>query len=107
MARYTVASMIIFSVLLSSSYIAAKDIPYTLDDRDMLIRVEEGLKEGLKEGLTGVNQRIDSLEKRVDGLQGLMYVVIGTIIAQSLAVMGFSLWDKRTFYHLLLIKQMN
>ncbi|HOM87014.1 MAG TPA: hypothetical protein PLH80_05955 [Spirochaetota bacterium] len=46
MARYTVASMIIFSVLLSSSYIAAKDIPYTLDDRDRLIRLEEGLKEG-------------------------------------------------------------
>ena len=60
MARYTVASMVIFFVLLSSSYGYgfAKDIPYTLDDRDRLIRVEEGLKEGLK----GVNQRIDSLE---------------------------------------------
>ena len=58
MERYTIASMVIFFVLLSSSYSFAKDIPYTLDDRDGLIRVEEGLKEGLK----GVNQRIDSLE---------------------------------------------
>ena len=50
MERYTVASMVIFFVLLSSSYSFAKDIPYTLDDRDRLIRVEEGLKEGLKGG---------------------------------------------------------
>lgn len=68
---------------MSSSYIAAKDISYTLDDRDRLIRLEEGLKEdlkeSLKEGLTGVNQRIDSLEKRGDGLHGLMYVVIGAL----------------------------
>jgi len=32
----------------------------------------------------------------VDGLQGLMYVVIGAIVAQTLAVVGFSLWDRRT-----------
>ena len=50
MERYTIASMVIFFVLLSSAYSFAKDIPYTLDDRDGLIRVEEGLKEGLKGG---------------------------------------------------------
>ncbi|HPK43966.1 MAG TPA: hypothetical protein PLV62_03200 [Spirochaetota bacterium] len=48
MERYTVASMVIFFALFSSSYGYgfAKDIPYTLDDRDRLIRLEEGLKEG-------------------------------------------------------------
>ena len=76
-------------------YSFAKEIPYTLDDRDRLIRVEEGLK-GVNQRIDSLDKRIDSLDKRIDGLQGLMYVVIGAIIAQTLAVVGFSLWDRRS-----------
>ena len=32
----------------------------------------------------------------MDGLQGLMYVVIGAIVTQTLTVVGFSLWYRRT-----------
>lgn len=70
----------------------SKEIPYTQDDRDRLIRMEEGLK--------AVNQRIDGLERsvnqRIDGLQDLMYVVIAAIFAQIVGVVGFVLWDRRT-----------
>ena len=69
-------------------FLIHKEIPCTLDDRNRLIRMEEGLK--------GINQRIDSLEKRIDGLQGLKYVIIGAIIAQTIAVVGFSLRDRRS-----------
>jgi tetrahydromethanopterin S-methyltransferase subunit G len=71
---------------------AAKEVPYTLEDRDRLIRVEEGLK--------AVNQRIDGLEKsvnqRIDGLQNLIYVLIGAVIAQTIGIVGFTLWDRRS-----------
>jgi tetrahydromethanopterin S-methyltransferase subunit G len=60
---------------------AAKEVPYTLEDRDRLIRVEEGLK--------AVNQRID-------GLQNLIYVLIGAVIAQTIGIVGFTLWDRRS-----------
>ncbi|GIX42292.1 MAG: hypothetical protein KatS3mg129_2025 [Leptospiraceae bacterium] len=80
-----------------------REIPYTLEDKERLIRVEEGLK--------AVNQRIDSLEKslnqridgleislnrRIDDLYQLMLVLIGAIIAQTIGVIGFVLWDRRT-----------
>ena len=83
--------LIIFIFVLASSTLA-KDIPYTQEDRDRLIRVETRLEEGLK----AVNQRIDGLEKsinqRIDGLQNLIYVVISGIFV----LIGFVLWDRRT-----------
>lgn len=89
-------------IFIGVTYPFAKEIPYTLDDRDRLIRVEEGLKgvnqriDSLDKRLDSLDKRVDSLDKRIDGLQGLMYVVIGAIIAQTLAVVGFSLWDRRS-----------
>ncbi|GIX42293.1 MAG: hypothetical protein KatS3mg129_2026 [Leptospiraceae bacterium] len=76
--------------------ILGREIPYTIEDRERLIRVETKLEEGLK----AVNQRMDSLEKslnqRIDDLYQLMLVLIGAIIAQTIGVIGFVLWDRRT-----------
>ncbi|MBF0344145.1 MAG: hypothetical protein HQL06_07930 [Nitrospirae bacterium] len=53
----------------------ARDVPYTQEDRDRIIRLEEGQKTTnlrIDEGLKAVNQRIDGLEsslnKRIDGV---------------------------------------
>jgi len=67
---------------------ASKEIPYTQDDRDRLIRMEEAIK--------GVNYRIDSLEKRMENIENLMYILISAIFAQIIGVVGFVLWDRRT-----------
>jgi len=92
----------------------SKEIPYHQDDRDRLIRIEEGLKavnqrtDTLERSLNqridtlerSLNQRIDTLERslnqRIDGLQNLLYVVLATIFAQIVGVIGFVLWDRRT-----------
>lgn len=89
------------------SGVQAKEVSFTRDDRDRLIRLEVEVREGLKavnqriEGLErSVNQRIDGLERsvnqRIDGLQNLMYVVISAIFVQIAGVIGFVLWDRRT-----------
>lgn len=66
----------------------AKDVSFTQDDRDRLIRVEEGFR--------AVNQRIDdlnqSLSRRIDDVMNLLYVVIAGMIG----LMGFVIWDRRT-----------
>jgi tetrahydromethanopterin S-methyltransferase subunit G len=78
---------------------AAKEVPYTLEDRDRLIRVEEGLK-AVNQRIDGldkaVNQRIDGLDGKVNGLQNLIYVLIGAVIAQTIGIVGFTLWDRRS-----------
>src|SRR3990172_7071286 len=68
-----------------TSFVYAREVPYTQEDRDRLIRVETKVEEGLK----AVNQRIDAL-------QDLIYILIGAIFAQTVGVMGFVLWDRRT-----------
>ena len=68
-----------------TSFVYAREVPYTQEDRDRLIRVETKVEEGLK----AVNQRIDAL-------QDLIYILIGAIFAQTVVVMGFVLWDRRT-----------
>ncbi|MDI6864587.1 hypothetical protein [Thermodesulfovibrio yellowstonii] len=67
--------------ILGTSVSFAKEIPFTQEDRERLIRVEEGLK--------AVNQRIDSLDKRIDDLKNLMYILISVIFAQTIGVVGF------------------
>ncbi len=74
--------------ILGTSVSFAKEIPFTQEDRERLIRVEEGLK--------AVNQRIDSLDKRIDNLKNLMYILISVIFAQTIGVVGFVIWDRRT-----------
>ncbi len=97
--------LIFLSLCIIAGYVgtvAAKEVPYTLEDRDRLIRVEEGLKavnqriDGLDKRIDALDKRIDSLDKRIDGLQGLMYVVIGAVIAQTIGIVGFVLWDRRS-----------
>ena len=66
----------------------AKDVAFSQDDRDRLIRVEEGFR--------AVNQRIDdlnqSLSRRIDDVMNLLYVVIAGMIG----FIGFVIWDRRT-----------
>ncbi len=84
-----ISILIILGVLLNiATFSYAKEVSFTQEDRDRLIRLEEGLK--------AVNQRIDGLEKsvnqRIDDLRDLIYVVIAGMIA----LVGFVIWDRRT-----------
>lgn len=74
-----------FFLVMCSSIIFAKEISYTQEGRDRLIKVETKIEEGFK----AVNQRIDAL-------QGLIYVLIAAIFAQTIGVIGFVLWDRRS-----------
>ena len=113
--------------ILTTSLLFARDVPFTQEDRDRLIRletkVEEGLKavdqridgldkridgldkridgldkriDGLDKRIDGLDKRIDGLDKRIDGLQNLMEILIGAIFAQTIGIVGFVLWDRRT-----------
>lgn len=74
------------TIIASAAY--AKESSFTQEDRERLIRIEEGLKatnQRIEEGLKATNQRIDDL-------RDLSYVVIGGM----LALIGFVLWDRRS-----------
>ncbi len=81
--------VITFTFFLLTSFISfAREIPYTQDDRDRLIRVEEGQK--------AINQRIDDLIKRIESLQNFMLWGFGIIFGGMGLLIGFVIWDRKT-----------
>ena len=90
---------VILSMLLPGTIGVARDIPYTLEDRERLIRVETKLEESYKvlhSRIDAVDKRIDAVDKRIDDVKGLLYVLIAAIFAQTVGVVGFVVWDRRT-----------
>jgi chaperonin cofactor prefoldin len=100
--------LVVFTLIMAGTVYAkeVKEVPFTLDDRDRLIRVEtkveEGLKavnqriDGLDKRIDGLDKRIDGLDKRIDGLQTIMIGGFGIIASGMIALVGFVLWDRRT-----------
>jgi hypothetical protein len=89
-----------------------KEIPFTLDDRDRIIRTEqkvESLKtemnqrfegvnqrfEGVNQRFESVNQRFDAMDKRFDQLFNFLWAFIGIFTAMMVAVFGFAFWDRK------------
>ena len=81
-----------FIILCVPTVSFAKAIPFTQDDRDRLIRLETKLEEGLK----ATNQRIDDLNRRIDGLQTFMLWGFGILFGGMGILIGFVIWDRRT-----------
>src|SRR3989338_7082928 len=112
--RKLVYLLFIVSILCVVSSAYAKDIPFTQDDRDRLIRLETKVEEGLKatnqriDGLEkSVNQRIDGLEKSVnqriddvrDEIRDLKTFILwgfGILFGGMGILIGFVIWDRRT-----------
>ena len=103
-----------------------KEIPYTLEDRERLIRLEEQMKalnqkidsqnEKFETKFDAINEkfetkfdaingkfqaRFDSINEKFSMLFTLIYFVLGGIMG----LIGFVLWDRRTF--LKLVKDKN
>ncbi|MEJ5299692.1 MAG: hypothetical protein WHS38_01750 [Thermodesulforhabdaceae bacterium] len=95
-------TIVVISLLAFSPFCFAGEVPFTLEDRDRLIKLETKVEEGFKavnqridaleKRIDALDKRIDALDKRIDGLQGLMYVVISGIFI----LIGFVIWDRRT-----------
>ena len=93
-------------VAFSPAFSAAKEIPFTLDDRDRLIRLEEQIK--LNRDKIGslrneMNARLDSHEKTMENMQRqindlktLFYTGFGILITLVLFNLGYTIWDRRT-----------
>ncbi len=97
---------VILGIFLNITTSYAKEVSFTQEDRDRLIRFEMRLEEGLKavnqriddtnKRIDDINRRIDDTNKRIDDLRDLIYILIGAVIAQTIGVIGFVIWDRRT-----------
>ncbi len=83
--RFLVVSLLV-SFLFSVSI--AKEVPFTLEDRDRIIRLEENQK--------ALMQRIDDTNRRIDDMINIMLWGFGVLFAGMMSLIGFVIWDRRS-----------
>jgi hypothetical protein len=86
--KFAITITVLALLTITNLSFAAKEVPFTLEDRDRLIRVEEGLR--------AISQRIDGLEKRFDDISRQLDRQTMIFTALVVAVIGFAYWDRRT-----------
>ncbi len=70
----------------------AKEVPFTLEDRDRLIKLETTLKE-LKES---IDKRFEQVDKRFEQMFTFLWILTGIFTAIMVGNIGFAYWDRRT-----------
>ena len=84
----------------------AKDVPYTLEDRDRIIRMETSLKE-FKESVDKrfeqidkrfeqVDKRFEQVDRQIERVESVLMWGFGLLFTSMLGMVGFVLWDRRT-----------
>jgi len=91
--------MILF---LSGQSVWAKDVPYTLEDRDRLIRVETKIEqidkrfEQIDKRFEQIDKRFEQIDRRIERLETTMMGGFGLLFTTMIGLVGFVLWDRRT-----------
>jgi len=90
-----------------------KEIPFTLDDRDRIIRTEQKVEaldakinskvaaldakiDSKVDGLRSeMNSRFESIDARFNQLFNFLWAIIGIFTAMMVSVFGFAFWDRK------------
>jgi len=76
-----------------------KEVPFTQEDRDRIIRLEEGQKY-LQKQIDDLKKQIDDLKKdtqrQFDELRTFLYWGFGILFGGMGILIGFVIWDRRT-----------
>ncbi len=83
MKRLIPLAIIILLFTTVSSF--AREVPFTQDDRDRLIRLETKVDEGQK-----------ALQRQIDDLKTFMLWGFGILFGGMGILIGFVIWDRRT-----------
>jgi hypothetical protein len=80
----------------------AKEVPYTLEDRDRLIRVEARLYEidkrfeQIDKRFEQIDKRFEQIDKRFDDMFTYLWILAGIFTTLTGSTIGFAIWDRRS-----------
>ena len=78
--------LVLLAIMVSNGCFAYQKT-VSLTDKEIIERLTR-----LEEGQKAINQRLEEMNKRIDMLANLMYVIIGGIFA----LIGFVVWDRKS-----------
>ncbi|MDH7553949.1 MAG: hypothetical protein QHH74_09850 [Spirochaetota bacterium] len=98
---YPIIILLILIIFFAGSTYA-KDVPYTLDDRDRIIRVEVKINEmdkrfeQIDKRFEQIDKRFEQIDKRFDQIITFLWILTAIFIAITSATLGFAFWDRKT-----------
>jgi len=108
--------ILFFISLTTGAFAQVQEVPFTLDDRDRIMRTEEQIKstndkiESLRNEMNAkfdaVDQRFDAVDQRFDAVDqrfetmeskfDLLYWLFGILFGLITFLIGYIMWDRRT-----------
>jgi hypothetical protein len=94
--------LFLFSVMVRFSPAQQQEVPFTLADRDRLIRLEvqqEALQKEMSSLRSEMDAKMEILDVKIQSLDARMdylFYLIGMIFALMLFMLGYLIWDRRT-----------
>ncbi|MCS7198993.1 MAG: hypothetical protein N2327_06590 [Caldimicrobium sp.] len=99
-----------FLILLLTPYGAyCKEVPFTLEDRDRIIRIEAKLAEidkrfeqidkrfeQIDKRFEQIDKRFEQIDKRFEQMMTFMWMLVVIFTGITAATIGFAIWDRRT-----------
>ena len=113
MKRIIAFSILCLILISCSGMTRANEVPFTLEDRDRIIRTEQNLvstrnelvakMDGMKSEMNSIksemNAKMDGLRSemnaRFEQLFNFLYAIIGIFTAMTISVFGFAFWDRK------------
>jgi len=92
--KYKNGLFAVLSVLLLSDAFA-QGVPYTLEDRDRIIRVEAKVEQ-IDKRFEQIDKRFEQIDGRIGRLEDTMLGGFGLLFTTMVGMVGFVLWDRRT-----------
>ena len=98
------------------SIAGVNEVPFTLEDRDRMIRTEQKLEiveskidtkidalrtemntsfESVNKQFVSADQRFEAMDKRFDQLFSFLWAIIGIFTTMMVSIFGFAFWDRK------------
>jgi hypothetical protein len=99
----------LFFLFISLGSFAQEEIPFTLADRDRLIRLEaeqKVIRNEMNAKFEGIDKKFsskfESQQQQINDLKQFFFWGFGIVIALIIALFGYIIWDRRTAIYPLL-----
>ncbi len=94
-----VAIAILFTCFFSVSFSQSREIPYTQDDRDRLVRLEEkvnGLDKSLNDNIDALEDKFELVREDINSRFNLLSTLVVSLIVVMFGFTGYLIWDRKT-----------
>lgn len=93
------SGIILLILFVGQVFSQTKEVSFTLDDRDRIMRTEQEIKSLRNEINTRfetVETKFDSQQQQISDIKNMFYWGFGIMITLMIFMMGYMIWDRRT-----------